>query len=276
MSFLRRLFERKPRAPPPDVTAVADRLYSPAIQVVTCSRATRSHFGGDPALPAGVAWPTRNGKQLRFIARVSLAELAERHRFDWLPCEGALLFFYDTDEMPWGFDPKDRGGCSVLLVPDTDPKPRVGVAPGIKAVPGRSVEFVPIRTLPSDERPEVSSLELSDSESEALANLAESVYGERPRHQIGGFPQCVQGDQMELECQLVSHGVYCGDPSGYESAEGRRLAAGASNWRLLFQIDSDEELQSMWGDVGMLYVWVKGESAAAGDFENAWLILQCH
>jgi uncharacterized protein YwqG len=275
MSVLRRLFGKRAPAAPPDVSDIAERLYGPAVQVVTCARATRSHFGGDPALPAEIAWPTRGGKQLTFLARISLSELADVHRFEWLPHAGALLFFYDTEEMPWGFDPKDRGGWCVMLVPDVDPRARVGIPPGTKALPARSVEFISIRTLPSWERPQVATLALSDAESEALMSLAEASYSERPKHQIGGFPQCVQGDAMELECQLASHGVYCGDASGFKSSEGLRLAPGATDWHLLFQIDTDDELQVMWGDGGMLYFWVQSETSAAGEFTNAWLILQC-
>lgn len=279
MNILRRLFQRKlPPAPPaasPDVSDVADRLYTPALQVVTCGRATRSHFGGDPTLPADLAWPTRNGKPLTFLARLSLAELAEQHRFDWLPPDGALLLFYDTEAMPWGFDPKDRGSWFVALVPDVEPRVPGAIPRGRHALPARSVEFVRIRTLPSWERPEVTALGLSDAASEELIDLAADVHGGRRQHQIGGYPQCIQRDDMELESQLASHGVYCGDPSGYESADGRRLAAGAADWRLLFQIDSDDELDAMWGDGGMLYFWVRAEAAAAGDFSDAWLVLQC-
>ncbi len=38
---------------------------------------------------------------------------------DWLPRIGLLLFFYDMETEPWGFDPEDRGGWSVIHVPDS-------------------------------------------------------------------------------------------------------------------------------------------------------------
>ena len=92
---------------------------------------------------------------------------------------------------------------------------------------------------------------------------------------MGGYPRPVQGDHMELESQLASNGVYCGDSSGYESEEGELLAPGARDWRLLFQFSSDEDLGVMWGDDGNLYFWVKEQDAKAGDFSGVWLILQC-
>ncbi len=80
---------------------------------------------------------------------------------------------------------------------------------------------------------------------------------------------------MELEAQLASNGVYCGDGSGYQSEEGKRLAVGAKDWRLLLQFSSDDDLGVMWGDLGELYFWVKEQDSVEGDFSDVWLILQC-
>jgi uncharacterized protein YwqG len=81
---------------------------------------------------------------------------------------------------------------------------------------------------------------------------------------------------MDLECQLTSNGIYCGDPSGYNSPEAQRLRGGAEDWRLLLQMDSDDDLGLMWGDVGILYFWIREQDARAGDFSKSWVILQCH
>lgn len=80
---------------------------------------------------------------------------------------------------------------------------------------------------------------------------------------------------MELECQLVSNGVYCGDSEGYHSRRVAELAAGAGSWRLLLQLDSDDDAGMMWGDLGSLYFWIREEDARNADFSNAWMILQC-
>lgn len=95
-------------------------------------------------------------------------------------------------------------------------------------------------------------------------------------HQVAGFARPVQGDDMELECQLVSHGLYCGDATGYEHARAEELEPGAAHWKLLLQFDSDDDLGVMWGDYGMLYFWVEADAARAGRFENVWVVLQCH
>jgi uncharacterized protein YwqG len=81
---------------------------------------------------------------------------------------------------------------------------------------------------------------------------------------------------MELECQLASNGVYCGEPAAYRDPETARLREGAEDWRLLLQFDSDDDLEVMWGDGGVLYFWIREQDARAGRFDNAWVVLQCH
>jgi uncharacterized protein YwqG len=81
---------------------------------------------------------------------------------------------------------------------------------------------------------------------------------------------------MELECQLASNGVYCGGPEGFRSARARALEAGATDWRLLLQIDTDEEGPGwMCGDVGRIYFWIKMQDLAMRQFGKVWLIFQC-
>jgi uncharacterized protein YwqG len=80
---------------------------------------------------------------------------------------------------------------------------------------------------------------------------------------------------MQLECQLVTHGLYCGDATGYRDPRAETLRPGAADWRLLLQIDSDEHAGMMWGDVGRIYYWMREEDLAAAAWDTAWLILQC-
>lgn len=92
---------------------------------------------------------------------------------------------------------------------------------------------------------------------------------------MGGFPIPVQNDDMEEECHLVSGGVNCGDPDGYNSEKAKQLRKLKNDWRMVFQFDSDNDIDAMWGDMGMLYFWVKESDARKHDFSNAWMVLQC-
>ena len=274
MGILKRLFGPKaPPEPPRDVMALAAPLVQPAAHLVKSADDAPSHFGGAPPLPAGTAWPSRDGRPLSFLACVDLPSLHAALPVSWLPPVGRLLFFYDAENQPWGFDPKDRGSWNVMLVDGSAaPVP----SPAVGELTRQTIAFRAISSYPSWERPEVQALNLTDAEAEILIDGSTAVYGQAPHHQVGGFPHPVQGDEMELECQLVSHGLYCGDSSGYLSRAVAGLRDGAKDWRLLLQIDSDDDLGVMWGDAGILYFWIREEDARAGRFDQAWAVLQCH
>jgi uncharacterized protein YwqG len=256
-----------------DLGDTAAPLERAALHVVRSKAPSKSYLGGDPRLPGGVAWPHRDGTRLRFLARLSLTELQATEPTSWLPQSGALLFFYDDEKQPWGFDPADRGGWAVLHVPDVSETSSASEVPGF--LPFAPVELRRIQVLPSGERPEVQALKLSDNEFDKYFEIADQRFGGLPKHQLLGFPSPVQGDSMEMECQLASNGVNCGSPEGYATAQAKQLEAGAQNWRLLFQVDSDDDLGVMWGDAGMLYFWIEEAAAQRSDFSNVWLVLQC-
>ena len=257
-----------------DIKSLASSIAVPAVHAVAAPTPSGSHIGGKTNLPPGVSWPEWQGRRLDLLARISMPELHQAHRIDWLPQEGALLFFYDTDEQPWGFDPKDRGGCAVLHVPDLEaPTADSSGAIGTESFAHLNVILRRVDTFPSTQRSELD--ELSDEEKEAYWSLIDTPFEGLPKHQLSGFPSPIQDDEMELQCQLVTNGLYLGDSSDYDDPRARELAAGATDWRLLLQLDTDLDADMMWGDSGMLYFWVRQQDAAAGRFENIWCILQC-
>jgi len=274
VGILKRLFgPTEPPQPPRDVMALAAPLARPAAHLVKSADDAPSYFGGAPPLPAGTAWPARDGRPLTFLACLDLPSLHALLPMPWLPPTGRLLFFYDAENQPWGFDPKDRGSWSVMLV---DGPAAPVLPPAVAELTRQTIAFRAITSFPSWERPEVQALHLSDAEAELLIDGGTAVYGQAPLHQVSGFPHPIQGDEMELECQLVSHGLYCGDSSGYLSRDAAGLRDGAKDWRLLLQIDSDDDLGVMWGDAGILYFWIREEDARSGRFDQAWAVLQCH
>lgn len=265
-------------APTRDLEALMAPHAHAALHVVHTETRSLSHLGGVPELPEHVSWPEREGRRLGFLARLSLKELQAVNTIDWLPGEGALLFFYDLEDQPWGFDPADRGAAVVLHVPDlmqpAAPADRDDLGFTVP-VAYRDVAFRAIRSWPDTSRADMNALDLSGAEVEAAWALVDAEFQGCPQHQVAGFPQPIQGDDMELECQLVTHGLYCGNAAGYQDPRAEALGAGAANWRLLFQIDSDDDWGVMWGDLGRLYFWVEEDAARRGDFSNTWLILQC-
>lgn len=266
------------QAPMRDIAAICAAYGQPAAHAIATQAPSNSYFGGSPKLPKGVAWPEKQGQKLTFLANISLKGVQMQCAVDWLPKGGDLLFFYDTENQPWGFDPKDRGGCAVIYVAEprgTDVDTSSLADTADERCPKTNIAFRPIRSLPATDRDRIGALNLSDEEAEVYWQEMERVHGDAPKHHVAGYPSPVQGDGMELECQLASNGLNYGDGSGYEDPKFQQLAVGASDWRLLFQFDSDDDLGVMWGDCGTLYFWVRAEEAAAGKFENVWVILQC-
>ena len=80
---------------------------------------------------------------------------------------------------------------------------------------------------------------------------------------------------MQLEAQLVTNGLYCGDASGYRDPRRPELEKTCEDWQLLLQLDSDDSANLMWGDMGMLYFSVRKSDLTDRDFSRAWMTLQC-
>src|SRR5688572_17875775 len=145
-------FRRKPPPPPPrDVAALLSGLTAPAVRFVQADDGA-SYLGGEVALPTALDWPSKGGKPLTLLASLDLGEINAAVRIEWLPSSGRLLFFYDVDEQPWGFDPKDRGSWAVLFVPDSQAA-ATGTTPGTAPLERKPIKFARLESVPSQERP---------------------------------------------------------------------------------------------------------------------------
>lgn len=244
-----------------------------------------SKFGGCPDLPAGVEWfRTESDIPMSFVAQVNFAETSPYDLEHKLPKNGMLYFFYDcsADGMPWGFDPEDADGWKVYFY-EGDP-----AAISRREVPEDLEEddngiifgaarmcFEAAMELPSPESDLTNNLDLPDDD-----DLQDRYWewledrGEELINKVLGHADPVQSG-MELECEYVTNKINCGTPEGYAIAKFRGLEKNASRWNLLMQVDSNEDIGMMWGDMGRLYLWITDEDLAARNFENTWLILQC-
>ena len=236
-----------------------------------------SRLGGSPDLPSDVPWPSDgDGTPLSFIAQLDMRQMAAHDAEGTLPRSGLLSFFYAAaSQRAWGFDPADRGAWAIIYTADgAAVRPRE--VPGAVPAEGRFVAvglsadleftFVPWESFA------IESLAVTREEIRIYADVLPS--GDPVIHRLMGHPDPVQGD-MQLECHLAANGVYCGDASSSRDPRAARLRPGAADWRLLLQVDSQDEAGMMWGDVGRLYYWIRQEDLAAGQWDRAWLILQC-
>ncbi len=269
-------------------------LVKPAVRLATRRSAVEngaSRIGGLPDVPPGFEWPRwvrpKGGiskylerltgpmsTPLGFVAQLDLSAIPRVS--EALPDSGWLYFFFDRSSEPWGFDPADRGACCVIYA-DCDRSALQRITPPKDVDADHlaeccAVDSSAILSLPSD----LPSVKYGTSIYLALELLREGLLPtDRAAHQILGHPGLIQGP-MELECQLASNGIYCGDSEGDASPQAKSLEPGAADWRLLLQIDTDEDGPGwMWGDCGRIYFWIREQDLRARRFEDVWLILQC-
>ncbi len=236
----------------------------------------QSKLGGLPDLPAGTAWPDMKGTPMEFIAQIQLADARPLDSAGVLPAQGLLSFFYDSTQQTFGADPNDRAGLKVLYSEQPVSELKRSDAPVSLPAQGRarvcSVGMSDEVTLPLQPNLEIASLQWSSDDQQrydgALQQLTSAV--KHPIHRLLGHPDTIQ-DDMRLECQLAANGV--ADP---DSAPDRvkQLTAGANDWIVLLQVDSDPSVGMQWANAGMLYFWIRRQDLAAKRFDAVWVVLQ--
>jgi len=193
-----------------------------------------SHFGGDPYFEIGQQWPkTKSGKDLEFIFQVF------NNQKNNLPENIKLVqFFYNWDEFPWD---TEQDGWLVkiyenLNVEQINRKKNPNASGTVKYC---EILFKEIQSLPdwdglesySEEAAKLACLLDDDQPWDKYQLVTEKLIGEQnTQSQIGGYPSWVQGDSTPTQIN--------GEPMN-----------------LLFQLDSEENAELMWGDCGLIYVF---------------------
>jgi len=233
----------------------------------------QSKIGGRPDLPLECAWPkTDAGKSLAFVAQLNCEQTSTYDKESLLPKQGIISFFYCADQAAWGFDPKDKDRFKVIYTEDLSKLKRIEFPDDLEEYvrySPNSVKFDKSLSLPGWEHDCIDEI-LTDPEIDSYMELSRGS-----ENQVFGYADCIQRP-MELECQLVTNGLFCGDATGYEDPKRKELEAGSKDWTLLFQLDTEEEkAEMMWGDGGKLYFWIRKEDLKAKNFDKSWLVLQC-
>lgn len=284
MSFLKRLFggSKQAAAANPGLEQHLDYLNTlrlPAIAFFPASASSLSRLGGLPSLPAALPWPEWKGKPLAFLCQINLAELPDDCERSALPSSGLLYFFYNQGQETWGFDPEDAGSWRVLYAdaPSANGAPRAAPAgmneDGI--YPEKPVALVAIKTYPDSQDERVSALNMNDIQSDQYCELTSRVFNNGPGHHLLGHPSPVQNNDMDLECQLASHGLNCGGSMSASDPRVKELESGRQDWMLLLELDTDDDAGMMWGDCGKLYFWIRRDDLKNKRFDKSWMILQC-
>jgi Domain of unknown function (DUF1963) len=263
---------------------IAD-LARPAVRLVRTAAGAdpgvMSRLGGDPMLPAGSRWPKWRGEPLSFLALIDLSEITPGV-VDGLPDEPGLLnFFYAAGDQPWGSEPGDGGGWRVLGA-DLDDAWLTTPPRRARRFPARGLRAEPTLTIPGWEEDVLEDLTQEEQDRfDRLTGAWRQITGPagdwpdgEPDHRVGGWPNLVQAPLWPV-AQLASAGLDISHSYGYSGKQAAALHDGAGRWRLLLQLDTDDEMGWMWGDVGRLYFVIAEDDLRAGRFGGTWLVLQC-
>jgi uncharacterized protein YwqG len=238
-----------------------------------------SKLGGAPDVPPSFRWPVWKDVPLSFIAQLNLGEVAQHLPTSTLPSSGVLAFFYAAAEQPRGFDPQHAGSWRIFYFANdedlTRREPPTGL-PDRAVFPACRAEFSERLSIPPLESSLIGTLSFDEDEAEMYFDLEEALlehFVDNPLHHVLGYPDPVQGD-MQLQCQLVSHGLSWGDGSAFRDPRWEELSLAAPEWNLLLQLDSDETAEMMWGGHGRLYFWIRDQDLARKDFSQVWMVLQ--
>jgi hypothetical protein len=227
------------------VRALIQSLERPMLRLLPTDGAVFSKLGGQPEMPPDLAWPTDAQGPLAFVAQLDLAEVAAAGGPDWLPKAGALFFFFFDDQ-------SDRMTVRFTnLAGDGPAKPPAPLEPE-REFGERRVAFVRTMARPTDRW-----LGLHPLLRPATEDLYETY---EPDHRVCGYPA-----EIQLECL----------PAACEGWP-RKFDATQTGWRLLLQVDADDDLGMVWIDSGRIYVLVRETDALMGDFSKTRTFLQFH
>lgn len=271
----------------PDVAQRWLALARPAIRLVPArsSEAPVALLGGTPNLPASHQWPSWEGVgPLTFIGELDLAVVAQFPLDITLPADGRLLFFYfdgsynNFAETVGYFEPASLVGARMIHVPAGTPSHPRQAPEELQVLPQIPFAGQEVVTFPNFEHPDLrAAFEATDVDYKEWIEhpvcadaFTEEISGRHHgvQHQIGGYANNIQAP-VEME---AAWGVLGGDVKAIDPAEA---AVEAARWRPLFQVDSDDDLDVMWGDAGILYWLARPEDLNAGDLTQATFTWQC-
>jgi len=259
-------------------------ILSETLDISSCS----SKIGGMPSCPRNFVWPTykitKKGETknlpLAFLAQFNLKEISKYDTEGLLPKTGILSFFYELEEMKWGFSPEDKGCARVFYFEDENNLVTCAFPqelPKDFQIPELALNFKSKKSLPYWEE-----YDLYDNsvqyESEFYDEIkAKKLGAEESDFKILGYADVIQ-DTMPMDCELVNRGFDLGNgPAKITDQEKSEVNKACKDWILLFQMGSitTDDYELMFGDCGKIYFYIRKDDLASNNFDNIWLVLQC-
>lgn len=234
----------------------------PARTVLRGAEYWESKVGGLPYLPKGRPYPTApDGRELFFLAQLNFEEMPALPPF---PRKGLLQFFINDDDL-YGMDFEDGENPDtfrVIYYPEiikdkTTLQTQVPIDRDYDELPHHPEESYPLAFSLSEEIAPVTDYRfwqhmgqeffqrLGEQEWTVLEAYNKSVHAQG--HKIGGYAYFTQDDPRKPEDPML----------------------------LLFQLDSDEGMDLMWGDMGVGHFFIREKDLIACDFSKVLYDWDC-
>lgn len=231
-------------------------------------------IGGTPDLPESIAWPTDNqGNYLSFIAQLSLKEIKPFDTYNVLPDSGYLFFFYDANQNMGGYSPDEKHLFKVIYFDGAEEELAFPDYP--ESLDEKAQYYACALSFET----QVSMPYKWGKAFSFLSSEERDVYGEQvwkysEINKSLGHADNLQ-DEMEALCQIVNSKEFTGNFRQFDDPKYDELKAGAKDWLLLLQVDSNQEsAYMMWADMGRLYFWIRKQDLERKNFDSCWCVLQ--
>jgi uncharacterized protein YwqG len=255
---------------PPELEVYRPKLLNTAMPFIRVepqpARATapwESKIGGQPYRPKGTPWPKApDGRELFFLAQLNFAEMPPLTGF---PTEGIVEFYINDDDL-YGMDFDDGEN------PDTF---RVLYFPTVvreAAALENDAAYVerPYDLLPH--HPEVSH-PLRFSRGEEVAPATDFRFWQHFKPDFfQKFGEREWGVLDEFGRSVRAQGHKVGGYAYFTQDDPRRPED--PMW-LLFQLDSDEMMDLMWGDMGVAHFFIREQDLLARNFSKVLYDWDC-
>lgn len=217
-----------------------------------------SKFGGVPDVPDGFEWPHWEDAPLNFVAQISLEETTALDAGNLLPSSGVLSFFYyemnSEEEEPYLVSGllEEKGAWRTFHF--TSPLKRTTGPLGWHREFGSVGTAKIAATLAVDFPRYAEELEHGNAEAVAAFEAVRNVIATDSLHVMLGYPfPMTERDARYHVAETTGRGTY-------------------RDWVMLFQVNTDRELDYNWGDAGAMFYFIHRDDLKAGDFSKVWLI----
>lgn len=247
-----------------------------------------SYFGGQPDLLNLTLWPKdAEQRYMQFMGQMNLSDITKHGTNTLLPTEGLLSIFGSDDE--YGLLTNIRlvyqqDISQLQRIADPLADQREYDYDNVEAISAKHVQ----KLLPYEGGAQLVGTIFSREETAGYQLLLKSINGAyfedldyaetedgefQYQHSLLGYPYPVQNNDMEMEAAMIAAGE--GRYTYPDTAEAvEKWVIQGQDWVQLFEINENSNF--IFGDAGVLYIFIHRDDLAAHNFDRVVAVSQCH